>query len=275
MEGSPGPVHVDRAFFEQAIVNLVLNSRDAMPRGGDLVIGAAEMVFGGDLAAPIADMAPGSYVSVAVRDSGVGMDEATRARFFEPFFTTKEPGRGTGLGTSMVYGFVRQSGGRVTVESEPGAGTTVTIYLPRVEAAVAAPKQEGPQTASPGGSEVIIVVEDETAVRDLVVHVLREAGYDVVEARGAAEALAAAEGREGRIDLVITDIVMPGRNGADLAEELRALYPGILALFISGYPERLAAEGVRGEGTAFLAKPFAAQTLVRQVRDLLDSRGVP
>lgn len=260
------PVHADAAELENALLNLAVNGRDAMPEGGRLVISTLNAPAGGEPAG----LAPGDYVTIRVRDHGVGMTPEVQAHAFEPFFTTKQVGRGTGLGLSQVYGFVRQSGGQVIVDSAPGQGATVTIVLPRWSGAMVAPTRPTEPSTVLGArdGETVLVVEDEAEVRRLSAEALRDLGYAVVEAPDAAQALALLPDLP-RADLLFTDIVMPGLNGFQLAERARALRPDLKVLFTTGY-----AHGAGGEEAAVtaqvLAKPFAVDQLARKVRDALD-----
>jgi CheY-like chemotaxis protein len=254
---------------EQIVMNLAVNARDAMPQGGRLVIETANVELR-DPGSTRRAVEPGAYVMLAVSDTGQGMDAPTQEHLFEPFFTTKAPGKGTGLGLSTVYGIVRQSGGTVLVASEPGCGSTFRIYLPRTHEE--AGDAEGPsQARGPRGCENVVLVEDEPLVRNLVSEVLRKSGYAVVEFANGREALA--RGRRGLdgVDLLVTDVVMPGLSGVELAGELSRKRPGMRVLFLSGYAEDLVEQqGVLGPGRAFLPKPFTPDTLLRQVRALLD-----
>jgi two-component system, cell cycle sensor histidine kinase and response regulator CckA len=263
-------VKADPGQLEQVIVNLAVNARDAMPEGGRLLIETANIVLDQEYAAHRPEAAPGPYVLLAMADTGVGMDEETRAHLFEPFYTTKGPGKGTGLGLATVYGIVAQSGGHIAVESEPGRGTTFRIYLPR---AGGMPREvEEAEAEAPRGRETVLVVEDEEAVRRLVREVLLAQGYRVLEAPGGAEALRlCGEGAEP-VDLVLTDVVMPGMSGRELAARLREAVPDIRILFMSGHTETaVLAEGtLRSPREAFLQKPFPQNALARKIRELLD-----
>ncbi len=269
-----GLVKVDPGQFEQAVINLAVNARDAMPGGGRLTVATRNAELGEGCAGRHPDARPGRYVLVAVSDTGHGMDAATRARIFEPFFTTKGPGRGTGLGLAMVYGFVKQSGGHVEVESEVGRGTTFKVYLPRSdETAPSGLPAPGPLTL-PGGRETILLVEDQDAVRAFARHVLLAGGYTVLEARDGEEALRVAQQCPGPIDLLVTDVMMPRMSGPHLAEQLARDRPGLRVLFVSGYAdEALTRCGVTEAGPAFLAKPFNPAGLARKVRAVLDADG--
>jgi len=261
-----GAVRADAGQVEQVLVNLAVNARDAMPDGGALTIRTmnVEMPQSSDLPA-------GRYVAIEVADTGVGMDAATLARVFEPFFTTKERGKGTGLGLASVYGIVRQSGGHITVSSTPGAGTTFRIHLPRVDAPVDSAREARPVTAPAAGSETILVAEDEQIVRVLIRKVLEQAGYTVLLAGGGVEALQLAERHTGRIHLLVTDVVMPGMNGRELARRLVAARPETKVLYLSGYADdAVERHGVLDPGTAFMQKPFGPSALARRVRDVLD-----
>jgi two-component system, cell cycle sensor histidine kinase and response regulator CckA len=255
---------IDPAQFEQAIVSLALNARDAMPRGGRLHLETHECNEGDRRGAHIPK---GRYVVVRVTDTGQGMDEATRARIFEPFFTTKPPGKGTGLGLAMVYGFVRQSGGHIDVTTQIGRGTTFELYLPLAEQEVVADRARLLSSASPTGTETVLLVEDEDAVRSLSRRVLQARGYKVLEARNGQEGLSIGRQYSGQIDLLITDVTMPFMNGRQLAERLVPLRPTLKTLFMSGYTdETLELEARR----SFLQKPFTPAGLVRKVREVLD-----
>jgi len=267
-------VKVDPGQFEQAIINLVVNARDAMPSGGRLLIETRNAVVDEGTATDSRDVRPGAYVMVAVTDSGQGIDPSTRARIFEPFFTTKGPGHGTGLGLAMVYGFVKQSGGHIEVYSEVGHGTTFKVYLPRAEQGTAAAHPAATVLEVPRGSETVLLVEDEAGVRNLSRFVLESNGYVVLEARGGADAIALAEAHAGAIDLLVTDVVMPGMSGRQLADALRQVRPATRVLFMSGYTdEAVLRHGVTGASPAFLQKPFSPIGLARKVREVLDAPG--
>jgi PAS domain S-box-containing protein len=264
----PG-VKADPGQLQQAIMNLAINARDAMPEGGRLTLETANVALDGPRIGPEADIPPGRYVMLAVTDTGTGMDAQTRKQVFEPFFTTKEVGKGTGLGLSMVHGFVQQSGGRITVYSEVGHGTTFRIYLPELPGVVA----EAPPPQSQNdirGDETILVTEDEASVRALLVRLLEGRGWHVLAAANAEEALHISDGHKGQIDLLITDVVMPGLGGPDLAGRLRETRPDLKVLFITGYAGNAAAEHkLTAAGSAILTKPFSADQFTRKVRELL------
>jgi two-component system, cell cycle sensor histidine kinase and response regulator CckA len=262
-----GPAKVDPGQFEQAVINLAVNARDAMPRGGRLVIETRNA----ELGEGHAEARPGRYVLVAVSDTGHGMDEATKARVFEPFFTTKESGKGTGLGLAMVYGFVTQSGGHIEVESEPGRGTTFKVYLPRAEEATPTARPAPDLLKVLGGNETVLLVEDEDTVRALSRLVLQSNGYTVLEARNGQEAVWVAQQHQGPIHLLVTDLVMPRMSGRQLADLLAQPRPQMRVLFMSGHTdEALLRHGVVEGSVAFLQKPFHPTALARKVREVLD-----
>ncbi|HET7585246.1 MAG TPA: PAS domain S-box protein [Gemmatimonadaceae bacterium] len=267
----PHPVMADRGQLEQALVNLVLNARDAMPNGGTLSIEAANIRLEQLPGLPYASVVPGQYVLLTVSDTGTGMSGEVQSHMFEPFFTTKEPGRGTGLGLSTVYGTVKQSGGYILCDSEPSRGTTFRIYLPR-----AASGQETAAAASvrtaPAGTEVLLLVEDEEPVRRLSRRILERQGYTVLEARHGADALRVASEYGGEIHGVVSDVVMPEMNGRTMAEQLATLRPNVRVLFVSGYTDDdIIRRGLLDPGMAFLQKPFTAQSLAMAVREMLDA----
>jgi PAS domain S-box-containing protein len=264
-----GHTRADAGQLEQVLMNLVVNAKDAMPAGGKLVIQTQSVEVDELHHRGQTFIRPGSYVSLSVSDSGMGMDKETQSRIFEPFFTTKEKGKGTGLGLSTVYGIVKQTGGYVMVQSEKGHGTTFNIYLPRVEGAVDINTPPAPRAAE-GGSETVLLVEDEESVRQLVRETLQLRGYFVVEAENGEAGVAAAAKHEGKIDLVITDVVMPGMGGRELVKQLATTRPETRVLYLSGYTEdAIVNEGTIDSGTAFLQKPFTLQNLSRKVREVL------
>jgi CheY-like chemotaxis protein len=269
-----GTVRADPHQLEQAIMNLALNARDAMPGGGRLLIETACVEREGSHAGPHPEARAGRYVMLAVTDSGVGMDEATRQRIFEPFFTTKEVGQGTGLGLSAVKGVVEQSGGFIEVHSEPGRGTAFQIYLPRVEGP-AADSVQPDAGASLQGKETVLVVEDLAEVREFVAEALRAYGYQAILAEDAGQALLVCERESGRIDLVLTDVVMPKVGGKALADMLRERWPGIKVLFMSGYDDALMDDGAREQIGEFIEKPFSPDQLAAKVREMLRSPDRP
>ena len=270
--GALGHVRADRSQLGQVVLNLVVNARDAMPTGGRLTLETANVDLDGEYARAHLGVAPGAYVMLAVSDTGIGMDRATQARIFEPFFTTKEQGKGTGLGLATVFGIVRQAGGAVWVYSEPGKGSTFKVYLPRVdEAATNARSGDDAMPALARGSETILLVEDEDLVRGVTKRILVRAGYRVIEARSPHQALILAEQEAGRIDLVLTDVIMPKMNGRQLADRLLAERPGLRILFMSGYTDDVILQhGVLDGRAPFLQKPVSPDDLTRKVREVLD-----
>ena len=265
-------VEADANQLESAILNLAVNARDAMPSGGKLTIETANARIDEGYAATHVEFTPGQYVVICVSDTGVGMDKATLSRVFEPFFTTKEPGKGTGLGLSMVYGFVKQSGGHVKIYSEPGIGTTVKIYLPRLFGGA---EEDEPAAARivPEGSrgETILIVEDDDDVRTYSVEILRELGYRVVEAHDGPSALRLLD-RQTRVDLVFSDVILPGgMDGAEMARQALASQPGLKVLFTTGYArDAIVHHGRLDRGVHLITKPFSYADLAQKVRDVLD-----
>ena len=267
-----GAVRADPGQLEQVIMNLVVNARDAMPRGGKLTLETANAELDESYALEHPAVVAGPYVMLAVSDSGVGMDAATQARVFEPFFTTKEKGKGTGLGLATVYGIVKQSGGNIWLYSEPGRGTTFKIYLPRVDQPPEQPAAAPAPRAAPRGSETVLLVEDDEAVRALARKMLAAHGYTVLAAASGAEALKLAADHTGPIHLLVTDVVLPGMSGRELATRFQSVRPGLKVLYTSGYTDdAVVHHGVLDPGIAFLQKPFTSGTLARKVRETLDS----
>jgi PAS domain S-box-containing protein len=276
-------VGVDASQMEQVIVNLVVNARDAMPDGGTLSIETTNVELDEAFAASHVDAQPGEHVLLTVRDSGVGMDDDALAHLFEPFFTTKQRGRGTGLGLALIFGIVRQRGGHIEVDSELGQGTTFRLYLPRAtKVGTNEPKEAAPwaktrrrSLISEGlvqGTETLLVVEDEPAVRDLAVQVLNECGYQVLAAGNGRKALQISRDHEGSIDLLLTDVVMPHMNGKELAAALRIQWPEIRVLYMSGYTDHvIARQDIEAEDVALLSKPFSMRSLTEKIRAMLDS----
>ncbi|MCU1276911.1 MAG: Blue-light-activated protein, partial [bacterium] len=253
------PVRADRAQIEQVIVNLVVNARDAMPQGGRITLATANV-----------RVEHGDFVRFTVRDTGVGIDPQARARLFEPFYTTKDPGKGTGLGLATVYGIVKQAGGHVRVESEPGRGALFEVLLPRSASVAAAVAPALEQVEPPRGRGTILLIEDDESVRDFVGFVLRQQGYQVLDAEHGPRALEIANAHQGDIDLLISDVVMPQMHGFEVAKALRRSRPSLRVLHISGYP----GEAITGDA-AFLAKPFSRETLLERVSQLIANRSGP
>jgi len=267
-----GRTRADPGQIEQVIMNLAVNARDAMPKGGKLTLSTANVEIDPAYARRYVLASPGPHVTLSVVDTGCGMNGETQSHIFEPFFTTKEKGKGTGLGLATVYGIVKQSGGSIWVDSEPGKGTTFRIYFPRVNEAVIQQETLRIQARKQRGSETILVVEDDPAVRPLVLGVLRSNGYRVLEASRGEEAVAACEQFEGPVHLLLTDVIMPGMSGRELAERLLALHPVMKVLYVSGYTDGgIVHHGVLHADAAFLQKPFTADALARKVREVLDA----
>jgi two-component system cell cycle sensor histidine kinase/response regulator CckA len=266
-----GRVKADPNQLEQVLLNLSVNARDAMPNGGTLVIRTSNVQLDGSVPGDMSNPLPsGDYVVLSVTDTGAGMDEETKSRIFEPFFTTKGPGKGTGLGLSTVYGIVRQSGGGISVESEPGSGSTFRIFLPHEDAPIDYDKEPAAPVERTDGSETVLVVEDEEIVRELVCDVLEEQGYHVLCAANGREALEMAKNFHGEIDLLITDVVMPQMNGQELAETLSYLRPEMKVLFVSGYSDTdLGDHGMLDPRIELLQKPFAPHELSRKIREIM------
>jgi PAS domain S-box-containing protein len=266
-----GRVRADPGQIEQVLMNLAVNARDAMPQGGRLTIETANVMLDETYTRSRPEVRPGRYVMLSLTDTGVGMDEATKARLFEPFFTTMEVGRGTGLGLATVYGIVKQSGGSIFVYTEPNHGTSFKIYLPRFEAVAPLPRSHQGLSKSPGGGETILLVEDEEAVRTLTRQVLEAKGYTVIEARDGQDALGRAESHDGPIHLLLTDVVMPHLGGRELADRLTSARPELRVLYLSGYTDdAVVRHGVLEADVAFLQKPFTPAELARKVREVLD-----
>ncbi|HXP47641.1 MAG TPA: PAS domain S-box protein [Terriglobales bacterium] len=271
-----GVVKADSGEMEQVIINLVLNARDAMPDGGVMHIETSNVEVDHVFAAENPDMAPGPHVRLRVTDTGIGLDKQTAAHIFEPFFTTKPVGQGTGLGLSTVYGTVKRSGGGILVFSEPGRGATFEIYLPRLEQALVKPAILFPRRKPDGGSETILIVEDDSSLRWLTVQILTQFGYTVLEAGDGSQALALAEERAGNIDILLTDVVMPGCNGRQLARQVEQLYPQIKVLLMSGYTAEIVAQQDGKEiALAFLEKPCTPEELGLKVREVLGQSDAP
>lgn len=272
LSGDLGKVKIDPSQIEHVIFNLAVNARDAMPSGGKLIIETANVELDEKYAHAHASVIPGRYVRLSVSDTGVGMTQEVKEKVFEPFFTTKEKGKGTGLGLSMVYGIVRQSSGDIWVYSEPGQGTTFKIYLPRTEEEADRPQKREDTDSFPGGSETVLLVEDDELVRDLANRLLKQLGYRVLEATNGEEALTVAKEHDGEtIHLLLADIVMPQMGGKALADRLKIPRPNVKVLYTSGYADNaIVHHGVLDPGTHFLQKPFSLKMLSHKVREVLD-----
>ncbi len=270
-EANLGEVLADPGQIEQVIVNLAVNARDAMPRGGVLTIETQNVFLDADYAQKYTEVQSGDYVMIAVSDTGSGLDEASRARIFEPFFTTKELGKGTGLGLSTVHGIIKQSGGHIAVYSEVGQGATFKVYLPRLRQSVPAEAAAPASCTLDRGTETILLVEDEDLVRQVARRILEMRGYTVLEAASGQDALLVSQQTQGPIHLMLTDVVMPGMSGGDTAERLQAQRPELKVLFMSGHTENsIVHHGVLDPGVAFIQKPFRSDLLTHKVRQVLD-----
>jgi len=267
----PWRIFADASQLESALINLCVNSRDSMPDGGSLTLRTTNVDLRSADAAAGIDVRPGEYVALAVCDTGCGMSPEVLARAFDPFYTTKAPGQGTGLGLSQVYGFVKQSGGHISIESQPGSGTTVSIHLPRYsgsEHEEAAASEDTP--VAPGNKEVILVVEDEDRVRTMTEEALRDLGYEVIAVSRPQEALDKLSAIP-HLHLVFTDVVMPGMNGPALADHIKALRPSVKVLFTTGYSRNAVLRHATLEGDVdLLLKPFTIEQLMIKVRQALD-----
>jgi len=267
-------VKVDPGQVEQVLVNLVVNARDAMPDGGKLTIRTANELLDEQYAQTHVDVLPGHYVCLSVSDTGTGMTREVQARIFDPFFTTKEPGRGTGLGLATCYGIVKQNEGHIQVESVLGEGTLFKIFLPQVAKIPLSKLTGGTGNSLPVGEEMILVVEDEPAVRQIVTELLERQGYSVITAVNGEDALRLIENNEiaSEVDLLLTDIVMPRLTGTALADKVKSRFPQMKIVFMSGYAdESLANSGTMEPGTTFIQKPFTMDILARKIRQVLDS----
>ncbi|HEY3283141.1 MAG TPA: ATP-binding protein [Armatimonadota bacterium] len=265
-------IRADPSQMEQVLLNLAVNARDAMPQGGKLTLETVSVDLDETYARQHTGITPGPHVMLAISDTGCGMDEEVLSHIFEPFFTTKAKGKGTGLGLSTVYGIVQQSGGGVWVYSEVGKGTTFRVYLPAVSGAPSAVMASSQVPTPPRGTERLLIVEDDEAVRALLSHILGTSGYTVLVASQGTEALELFRAESEHIDLVITDVIMPGMNGRELAARLQEIRPATKVLFVSGYTnDAIAQHGVLDRGVAFLPKPFTTDALARKVREVLES----
>jgi CheY-like chemotaxis protein len=270
-----GSVRADAGQIEQVILNLAVNARDAMPRGGTLTIETHDIRLGGEHIPEHVQIQPGLYVLLAVTDTGTGMDAETKSRVFEPFFTTKAKGKGTGLGLATVYGIVKQSGGYIWVYSEVGRGTTFKVYLPCLDGSTESAESAAPRRPAPAnlrGTETVLLVEDDPSLRALTRAILQSYGYTVLEAAGAAEALELARRHEGPIHVLLTDVVLPEMYGADLAARIATLRSETKVLCTSGYTDdTIVRQGLQFEGGRFLQKPFSPAALAAKLREMLDN----
>ncbi len=265
-----GNIKADPNHIEQAIVNLAVNARDAMPTGGRLTIETGAFQIDDTYVRTHMGVKPGDFVMIAVSDTGVGMDSATRQHIFEPFFTTKERGKGTGLGLATVYGMVKQSGGDIWVYSEPGTGSTFKLYFPKVDEPVAEVSGSGSDQAKDIATETILLVEDEKAVRDLTCRILQKLGYQVLTAASGEAAIEIGRSYAGQVSLLLTDVVMPNMSGRQVADALLQIRPGLRVLFLSGYTENTVVHhGVLDSAVDFLPKPFSREVLGQKIREIL------
>jgi len=272
--GQIGSICADLGQVQQIVMNLAVNARDAMPKGGELLIETENVHLDREYVQHHTQVPPGHYVMLAVSDTGVGMSAETQARLFEPFFTTKEIGKGTGLGLATVYGIVKQSNGFIWVYSEPGFGSTFRIYFPLVDAAAAPLRVEPVHDTVVGGSELILLAEDEDDLREMLRDCLATHGYQVISAASGEEALARCDEQGFKPSLLISDVVMPGMGGRALADQLRVACPDLKVLFLSGYTdEAMLRHGILPTGTQFLQKPFSLEALARNVRLICDKPG--
>jgi signal transduction histidine kinase len=276
LDPAAGHIKADPGQIEQVIMNLAVNARDAMPTGGKLTVTTANTTLDQNHLKNFPDMGAGDYVMLAIADTGTGMSEEVKAHLFEPFFTTKPSGKGTGLGLATCFGIVKQNTGHINVHSELGRGTTFKIYFPQVQSALEPPRAHITPTEAAGGNETVLLVEDEPVVRELAVATLREKGYTVVEAVNGEEGLRLARQHDGKIDLVLTDVVMPVMGGKEMADALRTSHPDTKVLFTSGYTEdAMGHHGVLRPGIVFLQKPYLTAVLARKVREVLDAGLIP
>jgi signal transduction histidine kinase/ActR/RegA family two-component response regulator len=270
-------VKADAGQIEQVIMNMVINARDAMPNGGKLTLETANVSFDAESVERYPELKPGDYVMLAITDTGIGMSEAVRVRVFEPFFSTKAVGEGTGLGLSTCYGIIKQSGGHISVYSEPGRGTTFKIYLSQFESQPKTPVRRSASPDLPRGTETILLVEDDPALREMATTLLRRLGYTVLAAANGIDALNLRQQHDtGQVDLLFTDVVMPQMSGKELSERIQALNPRTRVLFTSAYTENaIVHQGILNPGVALLQKPFTPNALALKLRAVLDQPGAP
>lgn len=268
-----GNIKADPSQIEQVILNLIVNAKDAMPKGGKLTIETSNVMLDEEYVKKHIGVIPGPHVMLSITDTGEGMTPEVKERIFEPFFTTKQRGKGTGLGLSVVYGIVKQSGGNIWVYSEPGKGTTFKIYFPEVKEVSYEIEEKIVYSDLPVGNETILVVEDDESVKKLASRVLEKQGYNVLEARDGEDAITFCKNYNKPIHLILTDVIMPKMNGKELVEKLKSIYPEIKSLFMSGYTENaIAIHGILEEGIQYLQKPFTVESLARKVRDVLNKK---
>ena len=265
-------IQIDPGQLDQILMNVVVNARDAMPNGGKLILETSSVILDDSYVGQHLGAAAGPFVLLSISDTGFGMDQETLSHIFEPFFTTKEKGKGTGLGLSTVYGIVKQCGGYIMAYSEGDRGTTFKVYFPHVSGVPEAPRASGRRAAVPGGKETVLLVEDETALRELTSGLLETAGYTVLEATSVEDAIRLAETAHRKIDLMLTDVVMPCMDGHELSRRLTSVSPSLKVLYMSGYTDDVIVHrGVLNRGTTLLQKPFGRAGLLGKVRQVLDS----
>jgi CheY-like chemotaxis protein len=272
LKARPSRIKIDPAQLEQVLLNLTVNARDAMPKGGKLTIRTASVSAGDDPAA-VSTASPEACILLSVTDTGEGMNAETLSHLFEPFYTTKARGKGTGLGLATAYGIVKQNGGEISIDSSPGRGSSVRIYLPLAAEATNVKESEGKRRHAETGTETILLVEDEAEVRRLARDMLARQGYQVLEASSGSEALRLWQERGGAVDMILTDVVMPQMSGPKLVERLKALSPDLRVMYMSGYADEvIARHGVLSSEDPFLQKPFSLDSLAQKVRSVLDQK---